>query len=109
MKRCMNCKFGSYALEQSPCNECSGFDKWKEEVLVLEDADAPIKRQVEGDHYAKLPIQPFQYAMANKLDPLQHTIVKYVTRFRDKNGRVDLEKAIHCIELLIQHEYEGGL
>lgn len=63
--------------------------------------------QVDGDHYRKLPIQPFDYSMANGLDPLQHTIIKYVTRFRDKNGVVDLEKAKHCIDLLIAHE-QGG-
>ena len=60
--------------------------------------------QVGGDHYAKLPIQPFQYSMQNGLDPLQHTIIKYVTRFRDKGGIADLEKAKHCIDLLIEFE-----
>ena len=60
--------------------------------------------QVGGDHYSKLPIQPFQYSMQNGLDPLQHTIIKYVTRFRDKGGIADLEKAKHCIDLLIEFE-----
>ncbi len=68
----------------------------------------PARGQVDGDHYKKLPIQPFAYSMANKLDPLQHTIIKYVTRFRDKGGIKDLRKAIHCTELLIAWE-EGGL
>lgn len=62
--------------------------------------------QVDGDHYTKLAIQPFAYSMANRLDPLQHTVVKYVTRFRDKGGVKDLRKAIHTLELLI--EYEEG-
>jgi hypothetical protein len=61
-------------------------------------------RQEDGNHYTKLAIQPMAYSMANKLDPLQHSVVKYITRFRDKNGLVDLRKAIHCIELLIEHE-----
>lgn len=60
--------------------------------------------QIGGDHYTKLPIQPFQYSMANGLDPLQHTVVKYVTRFRDKGGIQDLRKAIHCLEMLIEFE-----
>jgi len=42
--------------------------------------------------------------MQNGLDPLQHTIIKYVTRFRDKGGIADLEKAKHCIDLLIEFE-----
>lgn len=60
--------------------------------------------QVGGDHYCKLKIQPFEYAMANHLDPMQHTVIKYVTRFRDKGGIADLEKAKHTIDLLIAHE-----
>lgn len=77
------------------------------ETLHIEDTK-PAHGQVDGDHYKKLPIQPFAYSMANRLDPLQHTIIKYVTRFRDKGGVKDLRKAIHCTELLIAWE-EGGL
>jgi hypothetical protein len=62
--------------------------------------------QVAGRHYQKLKIQPMQYSMANELDALQHTIIKYVTRFRDKNGVEDLLKAKHCIDMLIEHERE---
>lgn len=64
--------------------------------------------QVGGDHYRKLPIQPFRYSMENGLDPMQHTIVKYVTRFRDKGGIADLEKAKQTIDLLIEWEKEKG-
>lgn len=60
--------------------------------------------QVGGDYYTKLPIQPMEYSMANKLDACQHTIIKYVTRFRDKNGIEDLEKAKHVIDMLIAFE-----
>lgn len=63
-----------------------------------------FSKQVGGGHYTKMKIQPFQYSMANGLDPMQHTIIKYVTRFRDKNGIEDLEKAKHTIDLLIEHE-----
>lgn len=65
------------------------------------------QRQEGGDHYTKLKIQPMQYSMANGLDACQHTVVKYVTRFRDKGGIADLRKAIHTLELLIEHEQAG--
>jgi hypothetical protein len=68
----------------------------------------PLKVQVGGDHYTKLKIQPMQYSMANGLDALQHTVVKYVTRFRDKNGIEDLKKARHAIDMLIAHEEHNG-
>jgi Protein of unknwon function (DUF3310) len=60
--------------------------------------------QVGGDHYKKLKIQPMEYSMANGLDACQHTIVKYVTRFRDKGGIADLEKARHTLDMLIEFE-----
>lgn len=65
----------------------------------------PLKTQVGGDHYKKLDIQPMEYSFKNKLDPLQHTIIKYVTRFRDKDGLKDLLKAKHSIDMLISFEY----
>ena len=64
----------------------------------------PYDRQVDGDHYKKLAIQPMQYSMLNNLDACQHTVIKYVTRFRDKGGIKDLEKAKHCIDMLIEYE-----
>jgi hypothetical protein len=67
--------------------------------------ESALKEQIGGDHYKKLAIQPMEYSFRNKLDPCQHTIIKYVTRFRDKNGKEDLIKARHCIDMLIELEY----
>ena len=66
-----------------------------------------LSTQVGGNHYTKLAIQPMRYSMENRLDALQHTVIKYVTRFRDKNGIEDLEKAKHCIDMLIEFERES--
>ena len=77
-----------------------------EETKPIQQEVKATETQIGGDHYTKLAIQPMQYSMKNKLDPLQHTIIKYVTRFRDKAGIEDLEKAKHCIDMLI--EYERG-
>lgn len=63
-----------------------------------------LDTQVGGDHYKNLKIQPMEYSMANKLDACQHTAIKYITRFRDKGGIADLEKAKHCIDMLIEFE-----
>ena len=61
-------------------------------------------KQTGGDHYSKLAIQPLQYSMANGLNPMQSKVVKYVTRYPDKNGVEDLRKAIHVLEMLIEWE-----
>lgn len=66
--------------------------------------DHSLKKQVGGDHYKKLKIQPIEYALANDLGICEHAVVKYVSRWKDKNGIEDLRKAIHYIEMLIQRE-----
>ena len=44
-------------------------------------------------HYRSMTIEPMQYSLANQLDAGQHTIIKYVSRYRMKNGVRDLEAA----------------
>jgi len=68
------------------------------------EVKSPLKEQVGGDHYSKLEIQPAVYAQRNKLSYLQGTVIKYVTRYKDKCGIEDLYKAIHSIKLLIELE-----
>jgi hypothetical protein len=60
--------------------------------------------QVGGDHYMKLAIQPADYILANGLGWAEGCAIAYLTRWRDKGGIQDLEKAIHTIQLLIDSE-----
>lgn len=65
--------------------------------------------QVGGNHYSKLAIQPYEYTLANGLGGLEHTIIKYVTRWKDKNGVEDLKKARHTLDFLIEYtEKQNG-
>lgn len=64
------------------------------------------ERQVGGDHYRSLPIQPSHYIRANDLGWYEGNIVKYVTRYRQKGGKADLQKVIHYAELILE-ELEG--
>lgn len=66
---------------------------------------SPLQSQVGGDHYRKLAIQPVEFIHANKLNFLEGCIVKRICRHRSKNGRQDLEKIIHEVQLLIAIEY----
>ena len=61
--------------------------------------------QEGGSHYKDMKIQPVEFAHANGLGFCEASVVKYITRFRNKNGRQDLEKAKHFIDLLIELEY----
>lgn len=65
----------------------------------------PLSNQVGGDHYKSLPIQPTEYNQRNGLGFCEGCVVKYVSRHKAKNGRQDLEKAIHFLEMLIEIEY----
>jgi len=69
-----------------------------------ESWDDPLTAQVGGDHYKNLVIQPVEYITANNLSYLQGSVIKYVTRYQDKNGVEDLQKAIHFIKMMIQEE-----
>lgn len=60
--------------------------------------------QVDGSHYKNLPIQPVQYIHANGIGYFEGNVIKYVSRWRSKNGVADLEKAKHYIDLLIELE-----
>lgn len=59
----------------------------------------PMKIQHGGDHYKSLVIEPFELSMANRYDSSVHTIIKYVTRHKDKNGNEDLRKAAHVVDI----------
>ena len=61
--------------------------------------------QISGGHYKSLPIQPMQFALANGLNYAQGNVIKYVVRHASKGGKEDLLKAIHNIELMIEHYY----
>lgn len=64
-----------------------------------------LNMQVDGNHYKDYAIQPIQYCMANNLNACQSNIVKYITRYKDKNGVKDLLKIKHYVDLILQLEY----
>lgn len=63
-------------------------------------AEIPKRTQVGGSHYQS-PIEPIDYIEANNLDFFEGNVVKYVTRWRKKDGLKDLRKARDYIEILI--------
>ena len=65
-----------------------------------------LEKQTAGSHYKNMKIQPIEYCMANNLNACESFVVKYVSRHRNKNGKEDIEKAIHCLQLLIELEYK---
>lgn len=62
--------------------------------------------QIGGAHYQLHDIQPWDFIAANELDFFQGSIIKYITRWRDKGGVEDLEKARHFLDKYIEVERE---
>ena len=67
-------------------------------------AMSALSVQVGGDHYKNLAIQPAEYIHANNIGFFEGNVIKYVSRWKQKNGIADLEKAAHYIDLLIELE-----
>ena len=66
-------------------------------------------KQINGDHYKLMMIQPLEYALANDLGICEHAVVKYISRWKMKGGVDDLRKAIHYCEILIEQELDRPL
>lgn len=67
----------------------------------------PLTRQEGGDHYKKYKIQPYEFISSNNLSFFQGNVIKYVIRYKDKNGTEDLKKIIHYCELEIKEMRKG--
>tara|TARA_R110001592_G_scaffold156933_1_gene387710 strand:- start:284 stop:508 length:225 start_codon:yes stop_codon:yes gene_type:complete len=60
-----------------------------------------IKKPV---HYNQGGIEPIDYIVKNKLSYCEGNVVKYITRWRHKNGIQDLKKAKQYIDFIIDKE-----
>lgn len=59
-------------------------------------------RQVGGDHYRGRGYQHWDFVTDVKLPYLLGCATKYVSRWREKNGVQDLEKAMHYIDKAVE-------
>jgi hypothetical protein len=76
-------------------------DKMFDEVVEMH-IKLDKTKQIGGDHYQE-EIQPWDVMMAWRLDPWLANVVKYVQRHHRKNGKQDLEKALHYLEYAIEN------
>jgi hypothetical protein len=65
-----------------------------------------VIKQPDNSHYTKGGIEPWEYIRANNLNFFEGSVVKYITRWRHKNGLEDLLKAEVYIKELIRQERE---
>ena len=83
----------------------SDFILVKNEVLETQVYN-PLVAQEGGGHYKNRGIQPLEYTMQNNLSFCEGNVVKYISRYKSKNGVEDLAKVIHYA-LLASYEVYG--
>lgn len=65
------------------------------------------KQQIGGEHYLSKDVQPWQAMEAWMSEEqfkgfLRGNVIKYVARYEEKGGLMDLQKAKHYLDKLIQ-------
>lgn len=66
--------------------------------------ETALNTQVGGSHYKDMVIQPVEFIEKNNLGFCVGNVIKYVCRYKSKNGIEDLKKAKHYLEILIEIE-----
>lgn len=72
---------------------------------AVEKVPSALDVQVSGSHYRDMEIQPSVFIHKNNLGYLVGNVIKYICRYRFKNGKDDIDKAIHYLEILREMEY----
>ena len=62
-------------------------------------------KQIGGSHYKNFKIQPSEFVIENELLYPEGCVIKYIIRHRMKNGKEDLLKAKHFIDMIIKRDY----
>ena len=65
------------------------------------------KKQIGGDHYQSMKIQPSEFINKNNLPFAEGNAIKYLCRHKQKGQKQDLEKAIHYCQMAIDRDYPG--
>ena len=65
----------------------------------------PYDKQVGGNHYQTMKIQPAEFINKNKLPFAEGNAIKYICRHINKGGEQDLKKAKHYIDMIIDRDY----
>ena len=64
-----------------------------------------LNKQVDGNHYSKMKVQPAYFINENNLPFAEGNAIKYICRHKQKGKKKDIEKAIHYLEMIIERDY----
>lgn len=74
-------------------------------AVVASFGQSALDSQIGGNHYKDMAIQPIEFCTKNRLGFAEGLAIKYICRHEQKNGAQDLDKAIHCLQLLRELRY----
>ena len=74
------------------CHTCRLYDDKKED-------------NINPEHYGNSGIDVIDFCQTNNLDFMQGNVIKYITRYRKKNGLEDVRKAVEYINRILANEY----
>ena len=64
-----------------------------------------LDKQVDGNHYKSMKIQPAEFINENKLLFAEGNAIKYICRHSVKGKEQDIKKAIHYLEMILERDY----
>ena len=66
------------------------------------------KKQVGGNHYQSMVVQPSEFINKNKLPFAEGSAIKYICRHAAKGKQEDIHKAIHYLEMILDRDYQDS-
>lgn len=66
---------------------------------------SPLERQVGGDHYKDLKIQPAEFLRQLNVPHLEGEAIYRILRHKQKGGKEDIDKAIHTLQIIRELDY----
>lgn len=88
-------------IRDETCGSCEHQERHDDVVK----RSVTMDRQVGGSHYKDKAIQPIDYIMANGLDFNEGSVVKYITRHKEKGGAQDIEKIKQYCDFIMKYTY----
>lgn len=77
----------------------NAYEEWGKYQRIAAQAFDPVNHP---KHYTQGKIECIDYILDKKMNYLEGNIIKYITRYKDKNGVEDLKKARFYLDRLIK-------
>ncbi len=101
---CFACDGSGKIKKNKPCEICKGLGILQEKNFSNVNVSNPVDHP---NHYTQGKIEVIDFIVDQKFDYIEGNIIKYVSRYKYKNGLEDLKKARFYLERLIKIK-EGG-